>query len=55
MGKKKQDAGEDVEDEHEQDEEEEEEESGFTVERIIDMRVKSGKKEYLLKWKGYPE
>lgn len=55
MGKKKQDAGEDVEDEQEQEEEEEEEESGFTVERIIDMRVKSGKKEYLLKWKGYPD
>jgi hypothetical protein len=53
MGKKKREDTEDVEAEEEQ--EEEEEESGFTVERIIDMRVKGGKKEFLLKWKGYPE
>lgn len=35
--------------------EEGEAEEEFTVERVVDVRVKNGRKEYLLKWKGYPE
>ena len=27
----------------------------FIVEAIIGRRIKKGKKEYLIKWKGYPE
>jgi len=34
---------------------EEEEEEDYTVEKVVDMRMRSNKKEYLLKWKGYPD
>lgn len=36
-------------------EEEEEEEEEYTVEKVVDSRMKGGRKEYLLKWKGYPD
>ena len=36
-------------------EEPEEEEEEYVVEKVVDMRFNKGKKEFLLKWKGYPE
>ena len=31
------------------------EEEEYTVEKILDKRMRGGKTEYLIKWEGYPD
>jgi len=52
---KKDDAIEEPEIEDAEGGEEEEEEEEFQVEKVMDMRYRGNRKEYLLKWKGYPD
>ena len=35
--------------------EETEDEPAYTVEKVVDVRVRYGRKEYFLKWKNYPQ
>jgi chromobox protein 1 len=43
-----------VEDEEEEEEDEEEEDREYEVERILDVKTVNKKREFLVKWKGFP-
>ena len=38
-----------------EDDDDDEEEDEYIVEKILDVRIHKGKKEYYLKWKGWEE